>query len=238
MTEPVLLVQELTTGYAGGAVLRDISLSVAAGEVLAVLGANGAGKSTLLKSISGLLSPMNGSVTVLGQRADTRRPHRVARRGVAHVSEGRSVFFGLTVAEHLRLKPRGGKVDTDLAYEYFPRLRELAGRRAGLLSGGEQQMLALGRALAGSPRLLLIDELSLGLAPVIVERMLPVVRSFARDTGAGVVLVEQHVELALEVADRACVLSHGNLVVDRPAVELRDDDELLRASYLGEVGAA
>jgi branched-chain amino acid transport system ATP-binding protein len=236
MTETLLHVDRVTAGYDGSAVLRDIDIQLAAGQVLAVLGANGAGKTTLLRAISGLLTPMQGAISVLGRPADTRRPHKVARWGVAHVSEGRSVFYGLTVAEHMRLKPRGEKLDVELAYHYFPRLKELSGRRAGLLSGGEQQMLALGRALARRPRLLLIDELSLGLAPVIVERMLPVVKTYAEEAEAAVILVEQHVELALEVADRACVLSHGSLVVDRPAHELRHDQELLQASYMGEVG--
>ena len=148
--------------------------------------------------------------------------------------EGRGLFFGLTVAEHFRLGYRGERPDEDAAYEYFPALAELRTRRVGLLSGGEQQMLAVARALARRPRLLLLDELSLGLAPVIVERLLPVVRQYAQETGCAVLLVEQHVHLALEVADRGYVLSHGEIVLADRAKVLRADRELLISSYLGE----
>jgi branched-chain amino acid transport system ATP-binding protein len=154
--------------------------------------------------------------------------------GIAHVPEGRGIFFGLTVAEHFRLTYRGEQLEPEIAYSYFPALRELQNRRAGLLSGGEQQMLAVGRALARRPKVLLLDELSLGLAPVIVERLLPVVRKFALEDGCAVLLVEQHVNLALEVADRGYILSHGEVMAHRSAEELRGDQGLLVASYLGE----
>ncbi len=233
----LLQIQGLTAGYDGAPVIRDVALRVGAGEVVAMLGANGAGKTTILRVVSGILRPMAGSVVVLGADVARVSPHRIARRGVGHVAEGRSVFFGLTVAEHFKLGHRGEHLKIENAFEYFPQLRELRDRRAGLLSGGEQQMLALARALARRPKLLLVDELSLGLAPVIVERMLPVVRRYATDTGAGVLLVEQHVELALEVADRGVALSHGEVTLDRPAGELRHDRGLLVSSYLGEAGA-
>jgi branched-chain amino acid transport system ATP-binding protein len=150
------------------------------------------------------------------------------------VPEGRGLFYGLTVAEHFRLAPRNERLDEDLAYEYFPKLSELQKRRVGLLSGGEQQMLAVARALARKPKLLLLDELSLGLAPVIVEWLLPVVRQFAQEQKSAVLLVEQHVHLALEVADRGYVLSHGRIVLENDAQHLRADKQLLIASYLGE----
>jgi len=228
----------LTAGYDRAPVIRNLSFAVGPGEIVALLGPNGAGKTTTLRVLSGIVRPLDGTAQVLGMDAGRAQPYRLARRGLAHVAEGRSIFFGLTVSEHFRLGHRGEHLDPETAYEYFPRLRDLAGRRAGLLSGGEQQMLALARALARQPKLLLVDELSLGLAPVIVEQMLPVVRRYATDNGTGVVLVEQHVELALESADRAIALSHGEIVLERPAAELRDDRDLLVASYLGEGAAA
>jgi ABC-type branched-subunit amino acid transport system ATPase component len=234
----LLEIGDLSAGYDGATVVRGLNLRVGAGEVVALLGPNGAGKTTTLRVVSGIVRPMAGTVSVLGRDAARSSPYRIARDGVAHVAEGRSVFFDLTVREHFRLGHRGERLDAQRAYEYFPKLRELADRRAGLLSGGEQQMLALARALARAPKLLLIDELSLGLAPVVVEKLLPVVRDYATDTGAGVLLVEQHVELALDVADRGIVMSHGEMVVERDARALRDDRQLLAASYLGEAAAA
>jgi branched-chain amino acid transport system ATP-binding protein len=236
VAEPVLAVDRLTAGYDGAAVVRELDLEVAAGEVVALLGPNGAGKTTTLRAISGLVKPMEGRVLLDGGDLARVSPSARARRGIAHVPEGRGLFFGLTVAEHFRLTPRGEHIDTALAYEYFPKLEELQGRRVGFLSGGEQQMLAVGRALARQPRVLLLDELSLGLAPVIVEWLLPVVRQFAQERDCAVLLVEQHVHLALEVADRGYVLSHGEVVLEADAVRLRADRQLLVASYLGEQG--
>jgi branched-chain amino acid transport system ATP-binding protein len=230
---PLLELERLTAGYGEAVVVRDVSLTVGSGEVVALLGSNGAGKTTTLRTISGLIKPLSGRVLLKGEDLARVAPAVRTRLGMTHVPEGRGLFFGLTVAEHFRLRHRGEAPDMRVAFNYFPALEELRGRRAGLLSGGEQQMLAVGRALARRPELLLLDELSLGLAPVIVERLMPVVRQYALDSGCGVLLVEQHVHLALEFADRGYVLAHGDIVLSESAEVLRADGERLLASYMG-----
>jgi branched-chain amino acid transport system ATP-binding protein len=234
VSDPILSIEGLSAGYDQAAVIRGVDINVGAGEVVALLGPNGAGKTTTLRAISGLVKPLAGRVVLEGQDLARSSPSTRAGLGIAHVPEGRGLFFGLTVGEHFRVGPRREHLDEGVAYDYFPNLRDLQRRRAGLLSGGEQQMLAVARALARRPRLLLLDELSLGLAPVIVERLLPVVREFAQESGCAVLLVEQHVQLALEVANRGYVLAHGEIVLENGAEQLRADRHLLVASYLGE----
>ncbi|OHV25682.1 ABC transporter ATP-binding protein [Parafrankia soli] len=234
MTTSRLRIEALTVGYNHGAVVRGLDITVDPGEVVALLGANGAGKTTTLRTISGLLSARSGSITLDGKDLARLSASGRARAGIAHVPEGRGNFFGLSVAEHLRLRARGERPNVDLVYQYFPRLAGFANRPAGLLSGGEQQMLAIGRALARRPKLLLVDELSLGLAPLVVAELLPVIRQYADESGCGVVLVEQHVQLALATADRAYVLSHGEIVLHDRGERLRHDRDLLMSSYFGE----
>jgi len=229
----VLDIRQLSAGYQRSVVVRDINLVVQPGEVIALLGPNGAGKSTTLRAVSGLVRTFAGTLRLGDQDLSSATPTDRAARGIAHVPDDRGLFSGLTVAEHFRLGRRGDHLDADLAYSYFPALAGLSNRPAGVLSGGEQQMLALGRALARKPGLLLLDELSLGLAPVMVKRLLPVLRAFADATGCGVLLVEQHVQLALGVADRAYLMVHGEISGSYDAAALRHDRDLIRASYLG-----
>ena len=232
--EPVLELEALTAGYDAAAVVRNLDLYVGAGEVVALLGPNGAGKTTTLRAVSGLVRPLSGTIRLSGNDLAKSSPATRAKLGIAHVPEGRGVFFGMTVAEHFRLGYRSERLDAKIAYEYFPQLANLQDRRAGLLSGGEQQMLALGRALARKPSVMLLDEMSLGLAPVIVERLLPVVSTYAKESGCAVLLVEQHIHIALAVADRGYVLSHGELIIHEQADKLRADHQLILSGYLGE----
>lgn len=245
-----LMLADVSVGRGGAPIVRDVSLTVPAGEVTVLLGPNGAGKTTLLEAVAGVLPISSGRLTWIGAEGapggvggrppsgstdgeDLSRLDRVARarRGVALVEQGRTVFSGLTVAENLRAVRRGPGADR--AVEPFPELTKRMDVQAGLLSGGEQQMLVLARALAMSPSVLLIDEMSLGLAPVIVKRLLPAVRALA-DEGAAVLLVEQFATLALEIADTVHVLAGGRLTHSGPAAPLRKAPDVLHAAYLGD----
>jgi branched-chain amino acid transport system ATP-binding protein len=229
----VLAVRDLSAGYGPSVVARGLDVRVAAGEVVALLGANGAGKTTTLLTLAGVLPAIAGEIELMGQRVERWPAPRIARRGVVSIPDDRGLFPKLTVRENLQLARRRHSTD---ALDLFPELKPRLGTPAGLLSGGQQQMLAIARALAREPRVLLIDELSFGLAPIAVQRLLPTVRAVADETGAGVLLVEQHVHLGLAIADRAYVLSHGSIALSGTAAELQHDTALVRESYLGANG--
>ena len=234
MSERLLTIEGLDTGYDGVAVGAGAEPARGRGRGGGTARANGAGKTTTLMTVSGMGQILAGSVTLMGRPVPKlRQAHRVARWGVMHVPENRGLLFQLTVRENLEMAKTRGRVDIDRAVEFFPALGPLMNRKGGLLSGGEQQMLVLGRAIVADPKLLMVDEMSLGLAPVIYEELMPVVRRIADETGAGVLLVEQHVDLALEVAHRGYVLNHGDLVMQGAAADLLADRALLDASYLG-----
>ena len=233
----VIEVDGLDAGYNGNPVVRDLTLHVGEAEVVALLGANGAGKTTTLSTIAGLQRPLAGRIRMDSQDIAGKSAHRLARAGLSLVPEGRALFASLTTRENLRLSAGPGRSHDDVL-DLLPELRKCLDRKAGLLSGGEQQMLAVGRAIARRPRVLLIDEMSLGLAPVVVERLLPVLRRVADELRTAVLLVEQHVALALEIADRGYVMAHGRLILESPAARLRTRRDLLKACYLGDLDRA
>jgi branched-chain amino acid transport system ATP-binding protein len=237
----LLEVEDLTVCHGEIAAVRRLSFTLRQGEVLALLGPNGAGKSSALRALSGLLRPAAGVVRLRGQRIDGLPAETIARLGMAHVPEGRGIFPDLTVRENLRMPARGLRREAlDAALErvhgYFPRLAERAAQPAGTLSGGEQQQLAIARALVMQPRLLLLDEMSLGLAPTVVARLFEILARIHAD-GVAVLLVEQYVSRALAVADTAIVLEKGQMRVSGPAAQLVQDVTVVQASYLGAAGA-
>lgn len=236
----MLKVENLVTKFGSVVALDGVTISATESKITTVIGANGAGKSTLLRTISGLERPSAGSITWNGASIVGLRPEEIVRQGIAHVPEGHAVISELSVEENIEMgslfRRRKFKSDVDLAikevYELFPRLYERKGQMAGTLSGGERQMLAIGRALVSRPQLLLLDEPSLGLAPLIVEQIIDSVNQLCRTTGLTVLLVEQNANTALGVADHGVLLSLGKVVANRPAVELKADSTL-RAAYLG-----
>ncbi|HTR70058.1 MAG TPA: ABC transporter ATP-binding protein [Mycobacteriales bacterium] len=232
-TAPALVVSGLDAGYHDQPCVRAFDLSIDPGTVLALVGPNGAGKTTLLLTMAGLLPRIAGDVTVDGAPLSNGNPRDAASHGLVLVPDDRALFTGLTAEENLQAARRkGGPAPRDML-ELFPALEQRWKVAAGNLSGGEQQMLAVARGLMRQPTVLLIDELSMGLAPVVVESVLPAVRTIADSHGAAVILVEQHVHLALEIADTAMVLVHGTVSIQGPAQDLAGDLEALEAAYLG-----
>jgi branched-chain amino acid transport system ATP-binding protein len=235
MEPTVLKIEELTTDYGPIRAVDHVSLEVPEGSVTAVLGANGAGKTSLLRTITGLVRPTSGHVKVEGEDITRWPVEEIVRFGVAHVPEGRGVIAELTVQENLRLGGlwRGREsMPLQEIYELFPRLEERAGQPASRLSGGERQMLSIGRALVGRPRALLLDEPSLGLAPVLVAQIMSLVRKLTDTLGLAVLLVEQNARSALSIANRGVVLNLGRVVAEQDPHTLAADDRLLHA-YLG-----
>ena len=236
----MLTIENLTTSFGSVIALDGISMSAQESKITTVIGANGAGKSTLLRTISGLESPTTGSITWEGRSIVGLKPEDIVRAGIAHVPEGHAVISELSVEENINMgslfRRRSHKSDVaaslDEMYQLFPRLQERRKQLAGTLSGGERQMLAISRALVSRPKLLLLDEPSLGLAPLVVEQIIDCVNTLCRSTGLTVLLVEQNANTALGVADHGVLLALGKVVADRPAAELKADSSL-RAAYLG-----
>ena len=234
--EPLLKVSGLNAGFDAGPVLFGIDLDVAPAELIAVVGANGAGKSTFLGAVSGLVRVTSGTITLAGEDVTNARPEALVRKGIAHVPQGRRLFGTISVEKNLLLGAylrRDPEVTADVArvLDHFPALKNKLSRDAGTLSGGEQQMLAIARGMMARPRLLMIDELSLGLAPNVVDRLIDVVQQINRE-GTALILVEQDVLVALDVAHRAYVLENGRVALSGPAAEVRDDQGV-RKAYLG-----
>lgn len=237
MASPLLEVKELDVFYGEAQALFGVGLHVEAGTLVAILGANGAGKSTLLKTIAGLIHPKRGEILFEGERINGRPPQSIVSMGISLVPEGRRIFTGLTVEENLKLgafSPRARrqlKENLEVVYELFPVLKEKRNQRAGTLSGGQQQMLAIARAFMSRPRLMLLDEPSLGLSPLLVKAIFEMINEL-KGHGVTVVLVEQNVHQALKVADRVYILKNGSVVMEGQAKDLMRDEGILKA-YIG-----
>ncbi len=235
MSEKVLQIEGLQVNYGGIEAVRGISFDVNAGEIVTLIGANGAGKSSTLRSISGLVKPGSGRIVFEGEEITGKDPTQIVSKGIMMVPEGRRIFPNLTVLENLKIGAylRKDELDADIerVYGYFPRLKERSWQEGGTLSGGEQQMLAVGRALMGRPKLLMMDEPSLGLAPIVVQEIFEIIRQI-HDGGTTVLLIEQNANMALHVADRAYVIENGKIAMEGTGAALLQDEKV-RAAYLG-----
>ena len=235
---PMLEVENLNSYYVKIHALKDVSITVEKGEVVTIIGANGAGKSTMLRTTSGLLKPRSGSIRLEGEELTRLRPHEIVMKGVVQVPEGRRVFGRLTVKENLEMgaftssDSRHNQENMERVFTLFPRLKERSKQVGGTLSGGEQQMLAMGRALMSNPRVLLLDEPSMGLAPVLVDSIFDTIRRL-HAAGTTILLVEQNARMALQVANRGYVLQSGTILMSDSADKLADN-EMVRKAYLGE----
>ncbi|MFJ5621707.1 ABC transporter ATP-binding protein [Peribacillus loiseleuriae] len=233
----MLKVEDIHVYYGNIHALKGVSLEINEGEIVTLIGANGAGKSTLLKTISGLLKPKQGKIVFEGKQIAAKAAQTIVKQGISHVPEGRRVFANMTVGENLELgaflrkDKKGIKQDMEMVYDLFPRLLERLKQQAGTLSGGEQQMLAMGRALMAKPRLLLLDEPSMGLAPLLVKTIFRIIEEI-NVTGTTVLLVEQNANLALSIADRAYVMETGRIVLSGNAEELTSSEKV-KMAYLG-----
>lgn len=238
MSAPVLELTNINTYYGKIHALKGVSLTVQQGEIVTLIGSNGAGKTTTLRTISGLLRPRQGEIRLNGLSTLALPPHKIVAMGVGHVPEGRGIFPALTVLENLEmgafLVRDNAEIDRrlTLVFSLFPRLQERMHQRGGTLSGGEQQMLAIGRALMQQPAILLLDEPSMGLAPLLVEEIFDIIRKLNSEQGTTILLVEQNAQAALQIANRAYVLETGRIMMSGPAQELLHDPKIIEA-YLG-----